>query len=106
MLLMLQGRSSALCLREHGVYLELMGALKSVSAVISAAFSVNSCDMHGGVTVSSCFSAAFSVYICEVHGVFTVSSTVSAAFYVNMSDSSRRIHYVFSYFCCFLCEYL
>ena len=65
MLLMLQGRNSALCVREHGVYLELMEALKSVSAITSAAFSVNSCDMHGRFTVSSGFSAAFSVNICD-----------------------------------------
>ena len=47
MLLKLQGWNGALCEGEYHIYLELMGALKPVSAAISAAFSVNSCDMHG-----------------------------------------------------------
>ena len=126
MLLILKWSSIALCVREHGEYLELMGALKSVSALIAAAFSVNSCEMHDGVTVSSNFPAAFSVSIYEVYGVFTVSSTVSAAFYVNMSDFKKdslclhlfllflceylwhawRIYCVVCYLCCFLCEYI
>ena len=88
MLLKLQGWNGALCVGEHGIYLELMGALKPVSAAISAAFSVNSCDTHGGFTVSSSgFSAAFSVNSCDMHGGFTVSSYgFSAAFSVNSCD--------------------
>ena len=70
---------------EHDIYLELMGALKPVSAVISAAFSVNSCDMNGGFTMSSSgFSDAFSVNIC---------------------DGAWSIHCVFHCFCCFLYKY-
>ena len=105
MLLKLQGWNGALCVGVHGVYV-LMGALKPVLAAISATFSVNSCDMHGGFTVSSSgFSAAFSVNICDdawsTHCVFYSF----CCFLYKYGWQFSRIHCVF-YLCCFLCEYL
>ena len=133
MLLKLLGWSWALCGREHGIYLELMGALKPVSAqsLLLSLWIVVTC-----IVDSLCLLVSLLLSLCifvTAHGVFTVSSTVSAAFSVNMSDSwifwhawrihcvffcylccfsvnncdgAWWIHCVFCYLCCFLCEYL
>ena len=63
--------------------------------------------VHGGFTVSSAISAAFSVNICDMHGGFILSSSaICAAFSVNNCDGAWRIHCVFCSLCCFLCKYI
>ena len=55
--------------------------------------------------MSSAISAAFSVNICDMHGGFIVWSAISAAFFVNICDGTWSIHCIFRYLSCFLCGY-
>ena len=70
---------------EHGVYLELMGALKPVSAAISAAFPVNIVKcMEDSLCLLLLSVMPFLRIFVTVHGVFTASSAISADFSVNI----------------------